>query len=171
MPKSFYKWTPGRVNALLSHVESNKGENGLYMTDRDQALSDASRLISEKYPSPPVSARQVKDKLRYLWNQGHKEEYQDQQDLFRIGRAAMHSDCRKSNLEKREQQNLSGIGNPGMTPQKYAKVHSVATPSTYSNHENIIYQGENSGPTSPLVFNPEAHSGAQGTFAQVLMER
>lgn len=168
---SVYKWTPGRLNALLSHVESNKGENGLYMTDRNQALSDVSRLLSEKYPSLSVSVPQVRDKLRHLWNRERKEEYEDQQDLFRIGRTAMHSDCSKANLEKREQQDLSGIRNRGMTPRRYAKVYSVATSSTCSNQENVISQGGNSGPTGPLNFNPDTRFSAQGPYPQVLMER
>ena len=115
---SSHLWTPGRLNVLLSHIDSHKGEDSLYMTKLSQAISDARCLISEKYPSRSVTDKQIWNKLLALWKQGRKKEYKDGRDLFRFGREALQPCCSKANLEEREEKGLSGLGSMKWTPPR-----------------------------------------------------
>lgn len=106
------------LNVLLSHIDSHKGENGLYMTKISQAISDARCLILKKYPSHSVTDKQIWNKLIALWKQERKKEYKDGQDLFRFGRTALHPRYSQANLEDREKKGLSGLGSKKWTMQR-----------------------------------------------------
>lgn len=174
MPVTF--WTPGRLNVLLSHIDSQKGDNSLYLINRREALSIVSRLISEEYPSPPVSSKQVLSKLAKLWTHDLKDEYEHQRDLFRLGRTTLHPFYTEANLIKREGEGRSGIRNQGRRsqtpPKRDSKVEISATSSTtYKDHEDVSFQRESSASTSSTNPDPEVTSGAQETCVQTLRKR
>lgn len=123
-------WTPGRLNILLSHIDSHKGENSVYLTDKCEAFSIVSGLISEEYP-PSVSSIQVSRKLNSLWAEDRKDEYEHQRDLFRLGRTTLHSIYTEANLIKREGEGQSSVRNRGRRsetlPKKNSKVKNIVT--------------------------------------------
>lgn len=103
-------WTSGMLNVLLSHLDANKGEDGLYMTNMNQALTSASHHISEIYPSHPVTNRQVSDRLRHLWNNDREKLGEGtKDDLYREGRDILNIHCGEANLKAREKKGLYGL--------------------------------------------------------------
>lgn len=61
-------WADEMTRALLNHLESNKGANGLYTTDRKRALENAAAEIAKVTPSGMKipSYRNVASKLETL---------------------------------------------------------------------------------------------------------
>lgn len=163
-------WTPGRLNALLSHIDSHKGENSVYLNNRREALSIVSRLISEQYPSPPVSSAQVSRKLFKLWEREHEDEYENHRDLFRLGRTTLNPCCSEADL-KREEEGQSSLRNQereSQTPPKKDPKVEISATSTYKDQEDVSFQRESSGSTSSTNPDPEVTSGAQETYVQTL---
>lgn len=166
-------WTPGRLNALLSHIDSHKGENSVYLNNRREALSIVSRLISEQYPSPPVSSAQVSRKLFKLWEREHEDEYENHRDLFRLGRTTLNPCCSEADL-KREEEGQSSLRNQereSQTPPKKDPKVEISATSTYKDQEDVSFQRESSGSTSSTNPDPEVTSGAQETYVQTLRKR
>lgn len=123
-------WTPGRLNILLSHIDSQKGENSVYLTDKREAFSIVSGLISEEYP-PSVSSIQVSSKLKTLWAKDRNDGYEHQRDLFRLGRTTLHSIYTEANLIKREGEGQPSVRNLGRRsktlPKRNSEVKNIAT--------------------------------------------
>ena len=60
------KWTGVMVNAILTHLDDNKGPNGLYMLDYKAALKDGVEFIMKTCPGQNVSVTQLHTKLIHL---------------------------------------------------------------------------------------------------------
>lgn len=54
------------VNVLLNHVETEKGDTGLYLKDRIAAYEAAAKIVTESFPNQPMTTQQVKSKIYYM---------------------------------------------------------------------------------------------------------
>ena len=79
------------INTLLDHLEKHKGNQGLYMTDRQQAAKDAVSHLAQLYPRQRISVTRLLHKLNYLWQRHRRPEYalQQKEIFFQDGRRAL----------------------------------------------------------------------------------
>lgn len=73
------------TKTLFDHLEKHKGDQGLYMTDRQQAYSDLVKSLARLYPLQSISIRQVEIKFESLWSRKRKPANYSKETFFRKG--------------------------------------------------------------------------------------
>ena len=87
MPKTL--WTPAMVELLLEHLETHKGDQGLYTTDRQAAFEEVAVLLNQLPLSNPVNAKQVRIKLEKLAQRYSNSKRTNLKTLFSQGRSVL----------------------------------------------------------------------------------
>ena len=95
---SRWYWTGAMTNAVLEHLEENKGDTGSYMTNRKAALESGATYIGEKCPSHSVTPDQVFNKLSKLWWTHRRHGLSRFTSLFVEGRRVLKSVCDRDAL-------------------------------------------------------------------------
>ena len=73
------------TKSLFDHLEKHKGDQGLYMTNRQQAYSDLVKSLARLCPLQSISIRQVECKFEGLWSRKRKPGYYSKDTFFRKG--------------------------------------------------------------------------------------
>lgn len=76
------------IETLLEHLETEKGDQGLYMTDRRAAIKDVAGLLTTSSTSNPINTGQVDNKLQNPFYRFPNEKYTKINSLFNLGRSA-----------------------------------------------------------------------------------
>ena len=79
------------TDTLLDHLESEKGDQGLYMTDRQAAINNVTDLLTTSSTSNPVNAKQVDSKFQKLFERSRNPKHTQINSLFVLGRTALRS--------------------------------------------------------------------------------
>lgn len=129
-------WLPKRLDALLVHLDANKGDNGLYMRDRSSAYDGAVEHLAQMTDLKPVSRTQITQTLSSLWGKEQRSCYKNQSfdTLFQQGRQALNSHCQKAELERKVREGWQGLRRG---PKKSTSVVVTAgSPRTLSPSKN-----------------------------------
>ena len=84
-------WTPAMTDTLLDHLESEKGDQGLYVIDRQAAINNVTELLTTSSASNPINAKQVDSKLQMLFHRSRNPKHTQINSLFVLGRTALRS--------------------------------------------------------------------------------
>ena len=77
------------VETLLQHLETEKGDQGLYMTNRQAAFREVKELLAKSSQSNPVSVTQVENKVEKLFQRFHDKEHTNFKSFFSLGRLVL----------------------------------------------------------------------------------
>ena len=83
------KWTPAMIDTLLDHLEIEKGDQGLYVTDRRAAIKTVTNLLTTSSTSNPINAKQVGYKFQQLFYHFHDKEHTNINSFFNLGRIVL----------------------------------------------------------------------------------
>ena len=92
------RWSGEMTNALLEHLENNKGVTGLYETDRQAASQDGVKFLAARCPSENVTTRQLLGKIAKLWQRHRRPDVPSNSSLWLEGRGALTSDFNQRSL-------------------------------------------------------------------------
>lgn len=86
-----YVWSPERIDALLTHLDQNKGPQGLYMTRRNQAYRQACAHVAPLSPGTGLSDVQVSKQFSEMWRFHRQDGYPrlGKDPLWKHGRQAL----------------------------------------------------------------------------------
>lgn len=93
-------WTNEMTNAALEHLEDNKGITGLYMRDRNAALEDGVKFLTQSFPGRKLTNAQLYNKFEKLWIRQRRPEVSKSCSIFLEGRNALVSDYDRDTLLK-----------------------------------------------------------------------
>ena len=80
-------WTSAMVETLLQHLETEKGDQGLYVTDRRAAIQNISELLSST--TNPINTKQVEYKIHQLFYRFRNKKSTSFNTLFSLGRIVL----------------------------------------------------------------------------------
>ena len=83
------EWTPAMDETILQHLETEKGDQGLYVTDRRAAINKILELLTESFTSNPVQAKQVEDRISNLFYRFRDNKHSNINSLFSLGRIVL----------------------------------------------------------------------------------
>ena len=89
--RKYERWTSEMIDTLLGHLETEKGVQGLFDTNRQAAIKTVTELLTKLPTSKPVNTSQVADKFRRLFCFYHDEEHTDITSFFNLGRAVLRA--------------------------------------------------------------------------------
>lgn len=105
------------IDALLTHINDNKSDQSIYLTNKDEAYIAALSHLQQNYPHQTLTVSQVEDKVNRTFAHERQSRYNDKASLFRLGRAVLGRSCDTDQLLEREKNGWEGIrGRGGKSP-------------------------------------------------------
>ena len=146
-------WPPERLDAMLDHLDANKGVDGLYMRDRSTAYDHALEHLAQMTHLKPISRRQIQNRFSSLWAKEKDSHYKNQPlgTLWLKGRQALNSECQKAALERRGREGWSGLRRrPSKRTSAFVLEGSLAPTSSPPKNNSRVRRNSTSSENSML---------------------